>query len=93
MSSVQLIKGRTEVEAFLALLDDSLYYWPKHVVNVINNSELPLWLSEQLAKGQNTTSVSTRVIRLKTHKAVGIHSGKAQNHYGYQDTRHRAQNP
>ena len=37
MSSVQLIKGRTEVHAFLALLDDGRYYWPKHVaVNVIN---------------------------------------------------------
>ena len=29
-------------------------------------------------KGSNTTSVSTRIIRLKTHKAVGTHGGKAQ---------------
>jgi hypothetical protein len=39
-----------------------------------------LWLLEQMARAQNTTSVSTRVIRLKTHKVVGTHGGKVQNY-------------
>ena len=41
---------------------------------------------------RHNTAVRTRVIRLKTHKAVGTHGGKVQKHYDCLATWHKGSN-
>ena len=53
--------------------------------------EPDIMLLEHVAQNSEPLRVSTRVLSLKTHKAVGTHGGKAQKHHDSLATWHKDQ--